>query len=91
VEGMNIYRIIQESVNNALKYAGADEIEVNISKEENLYLIAIVDNGKGFSLSEIEMGNGLNNMKKRAREIGGELLINSKEKKGTTVSLRLPE
>ncbi len=86
VEGMNIYRIIQEAVNNALKYASADEIEVNISKEENQYHINITDNGKGFDANTVEMGNGLNNMKKRAREIGGTIKIKS-SKKGTIILL----
>ncbi len=86
VEGMNIYRIIQEAVNNALKYASADEIEVNISKEENQYHINVTDNGKGFDTNTIEMGNGLNNMKKRAREIGGTIKIKS-SKKGTVILL----
>src|SRR5690606_18559390 len=82
VEGMNIYRINQEAVNNALKYAAADEDEVNISKEKNKHQIEIADNGKGFDPNTTEMGNGLNNMKKRAREIGGTLQIKS-SKKGT--------
>ncbi len=86
VEGMNIYRIIQEAVNNALKYASADEIEVNISKEEKQYHINVTDNGKGFDTNTIEMGNGINNMKKRAREIGGTIKIKS-SKKGTVILL----
>lgn len=88
VEGMNIYRIIQEAVNNSLKYADADEIEVNISKEDGRYLIEITDNGKGFEPETVVMGNGLNNMKKRAREIGGTLQLKS-SKKGTSILLRL--
>ncbi len=99
VEGMNIYRIIQEAVNNALKYSEASEININILEsfrsiegaggEVVKFEIKIMDNGKGFHLSEIEMGNGLNNMKKRAREIGGELSITSFENKGTTVLLTI--
>src|SRR5690606_10290939 len=87
VEGMNIYRIIQEAVNNSLKYATADEVEVNISKGKNHYQIEIADNGKGFDPDSVEMGNGLNNMKKRAREIGATLQIKS-SKKGTAISLK---
>ena len=86
VEGMNIYRIIQEAVNNALKYASAGEVEVNISKVKNQYQIEISDNGSGFDPKTTEMGNGLNNMKKRAREIGGNLQIKS-SKKGTSITL----
>ncbi|SDW38573.1 tetratricopeptide repeat-containing sensor histidine kinase [Aequorivita viscosa] len=89
VEGMNIYRIIQEAVNNALKYASADKIEVNILKVENQYRIEIIDNGIGFNQAAIDMGNGLNNMKKRAREIGGSIEITSNAGDGTRIVLIL--
>ncbi|SRX54589.1 sensor histidine kinase [Aequorivita sp. CIP111184] len=90
VEGMNIYRIIQEAVNNSLKYASADEIEVNISEKETQYQIEIADNGNGFDQETIELGNGLNNMKKRAREIKGTFQIKS-SKKGTSITLNAPK
>ncbi|WP_026452526.1 tetratricopeptide repeat-containing sensor histidine kinase [Aequorivita capsosiphonis] len=91
VEGMNIYRIIQEAVNNTLKYASADEIEVNISEKQNQYLIEIIDNGIGFDQDSVEMGNGLNNIKKRAREIRGTLEIISILSKGTRIILYVPK
>lgn len=91
VEGMNIYRIIQEAVNNALKYASADEIEVNISEKENKYTVEITDTGIGFNPDTTELGNGLNNMKKRAREIGGNIKFVSKINKGTKVILNFPK
>lgn len=90
VEGMNIYRIIQEAVNNSFKYASADEIEVNISESETQYFIEITDNGTGFDQDTIEPGNGLNNMKKRAREIKGSLHIKSSHN-GTSISLKVPK
>jgi signal transduction histidine kinase len=71
VEGMNVYRTIQEAVNNSLKYANASIIAINAKKLHNQTKIIISDNGKGFDLSTIEKGNGLNNMKKRIEEIGG--------------------
>ena len=86
VEGMNIYRIIQEAVNNALKYANATEIEVNISKTQNRFQIEIADNGTGFNQGTADHGNGLNNMKKRSYEIGADFQIKSSEK-GTTILL----
>ncbi|OAD90938.1 hypothetical protein A7A78_13390 [Aequorivita soesokkakensis] len=91
VEGMNIYRIIQEAVNNALKYASADEIEVNISEKENKYTVEITDTGIGFDQDSTELGNGLNNMKKRSREIGGNIKFVSKMGKGTKVVLNFPK
>lgn len=90
VEGMNIYRIIQEAVNNALKYADAAEITVNISEDEDEYHISIEDNGNGFDKNTVELGNGLNNMKKRAGEINGRLIVKSNLGRGTTIKLISP-
>lgn len=87
VQGMNVYRIIQESVNNSLKYSSAEEIEVNISKKEDQHYIEIIDNGIGFNPDTVELGNGLNNLKKRAAEIGGNIEIISRTNRGTRVTL----
>ena len=84
---MNIYRIIQEAVNNALKYAKPTAIRVNLSKEGERYLLLIEDNGLGFDEKAIELGNGLNNIKKRARDINGKAEIQSQMGKGTRVAV----
>ncbi|PKA82410.1 signal transduction histidine kinase [Ulvibacter sp. MAR_2010_11] len=89
VEGMNIYRIIQEAVNNSMKYAQATLISVHISEKNSTYKIEIKDNGNGFIPSEAEEGNGLTNMKKRAREIDGTFTVHSIPSEGTTVKLEL--
>ena len=86
VEGMNVYRTIQEAINNSLKYAAANVISVNIKPIENQTLIAIKDNGKGFDLAAIEKGNGLNNMKKRIEEIKGKFDLYSDEN-GTKIEI----
>ncbi|NNC70905.1 MAG: two-component sensor histidine kinase, partial [Flavobacteriaceae bacterium] len=88
VQGMNIYRIIQEGVNNALKYADAEEINVTII-DNDLIEIVIEDNGSGFDESDIEYGNGLKNMKKRAQDINAELSVNSTKNKGTIITVAL--
>jgi signal transduction histidine kinase len=89
VEGMNIYRIIQESVNNAIKYAEATKITVEVNQVDDKLLVQVSDNGKGFDVLKVELGNGLNNMKKRAHEIDGELTVTSAEGNGTTVKLQM--
>ena len=89
--GMNLYRIIQESVNNSLKYADPDTINLDFKKTAAGFELQIADNGKGFNENEIEAGNGLSNMRKRAKELQGRLLINSEAGKGTTVILSIPE
>ena len=85
VNGMNIYRIVQEAINNAIKYAYAKTITVNFFKLENNLKINIIDDGKGFDINTIAFGNGLNNMKKRAQEIGSSLKIESKVNEGTSI------
>jgi signal transduction histidine kinase len=89
VDGMNIYRIIQEAINNALKYAEAKMIDVNIKKIKNNIEFSIVDNGKGFDIHTVEKGNGLTNMKKRTDDIKGELKIISSSNNGTQISITI--
>jgi len=91
IEGMNIYRIIQEAVNNALKYADAKKIKVDVSEEKNYYVIETIDDGNGFDIENVALGNGINNIKKRARDIGAEVDIYSTKGKGTSVLLRMPK
>jgi signal transduction histidine kinase len=86
VEGMNVYRTIQEAINNSLKYAKATSIKIKVVKENNQTKITILDDGIGFNEAEINYGNGLNNIKKRIEEIGGKLNIFSSEK-GTSIEV----
>lgn len=86
LQGLNIFRIVQEATNNALKYAQAEQIEIRISKEDDNIHFQITDNGKGFVEKDVEAGNGLLNMRKRASELGDELALNSTAGRGTSVS-----
>lgn len=85
-QGIEIYRIIQEAVNNAVKHAKASKITVDFKNENNQVIIAISDNGIGFDKATIEKGNGLNSMQKRANTIDAALDLISSEK-GTTIRL----
>ncbi|MGZ0015107.1 ATP-binding protein [Yeosuana sp. AK3] len=87
VEGMNIYRIIQESINNSIKYAEAKSIKVTIDCAQEKLVITISDDGKGFDIAHVKMGNGINNMKKRAEDLQASLKISSEMDKGTKVQL----
>ncbi len=89
VEGMNIYRIIQESVHNALKYANAKNIAVNINEENDKITISVEDDGNGFDMKNAPLGNGLNNIRKRAREIKGNVEILSTPQQGTKIILEV--
>lgn len=85
IQGINIYRIIQEAINNAIKYSKANKIEVDIHAKDDSIQIEVSDNGIGFNKNEIEFGNGLNNIEKRALELNGNLSINSEKDKGTSI------
>ncbi|PXY47129.1 tetratricopeptide repeat-containing sensor histidine kinase [Flavobacterium hydrophilum] len=88
VEGMNLYRTIQEAVNNAIKYANASSISIAVKRIENQIQIAIEDNGIGFDETTIQKGNGLKNMQKRIEDIGGKFhLFSSHEGTKIVVSI----
>ena len=87
--GINLYRTIQEAINNAVKYSEANEISVNIQHVSNKIQIEIQDNGKGFDIEVVDFGNGLYNMQKRIEEIDGTFEINSFLKKGTIIRLEI--
>ncbi|AJR02338.1 tetratricopeptide repeat-containing sensor histidine kinase [Siansivirga zeaxanthinifaciens] len=89
VQGMSIYRIIQEAINNALKYANASNIEVRFTSENHHISISIIDDGIGFNMEEVSLGNGLNNIKKRAADIGAVVQIESTKDQGTKIHLSL--
>jgi signal transduction histidine kinase len=87
VQGMNVYRIIQEAINNALKHAKAHSVSVRIDKKEGAYQIRILDDGHGFDVTSTPSGNGLQNIRKRVKELGGVVDISSSTKEGTTITV----
>lgn len=91
VQGMNIYRIIQEAVNNALKYSQAATISVKITDLSNHQLeLTVRDDGAGFNRENTPLGNGIQNIEKRAKELGGSAFIESAPQQGTLVKVRFP-
>ncbi|SHF75211.1 Histidine kinase-, DNA gyrase B-, and HSP90-like ATPase [Mariniphaga anaerophila] len=88
--GMNIYRILQEAVNNALKHAEATHITVSFEQQDDLVRMCVEDNGKGFVTTDLYDGNGLQNMKNRASAIYGELEIVSRSNTGTCITCNFP-
>lgn len=85
-----IYLITKEAVNNAIKHSDAKKITVEAIIINNHLTIQIIDNGKGFTNeSEVTKGNGLMNMKSRAKQLSGNLSIISAISNGSTVTLSL--
>lgn len=92
VHEISVYRIIQEWVNNVMKYAGASRIDIQLVGHEEEISITIEDNGNGFDTAALEnsTGNGWKNIKSRVNLIKGELELDSRKgHRGTTFMLRL--
>lgn len=93
---INIYRITQEAINNAIKYADSTHILVSLSHSENILSIVIDDNGKGFDPEKIKNvknadgGMGMTFMHERIKYINGRLFLNSEIGRGTRVTLNIP-
>jgi signal transduction histidine kinase len=84
---MNIYRIIQEILQNVNKYAKAKQCIVMILKTNKKTTIRIWDNGIGFNPEKVKKGIGLKNIQDRAAAIKGALNINSNDNNGTTIEI----
>jgi len=85
-----LFRMIQEIVNNIIKHASADEIEITIASEPELTVFTIRDNGVGFdtgSLAQQRPGIGLQNISNRAKLIDGTVDVKSILGAGTTITL----
>lgn len=92
---INLYRIIQECMNNIVKHSGASEVLLNLNKGENNVSIVITDNGKGFDMEKVmknthERGFGLKGMKERVKLFGGSIDIKSSSGEGTEIKIIAP-
>ncbi|TDP02027.1 ATP-binding protein [Flavobacterium sp. 245] len=93
---INIYRLTQEAINNAIKYAESSHIIVQLSHSETLLSVIVDDNGKGFDINSVdkkrnsESGMGLLFMKERIQYINGRVFINSIPGEGTRITFNIP-
>ena len=81
-----IYRSIHELVNNALKYAGASRILVQIMQEPDRIAFTVQDDGCGFDVTKETKGTGLQNIRNRIASFGGDIQIDSKAGEGTEIN-----
>lgn len=93
LQEISIYRIIQEWINNVIKYAEATFIEVQLVGYEEEITVILEDDGKGFDVSLLDRsaGNGWKNIRSRVNLIRGVIDIDSHPgRKGTTVIMKIP-
>ncbi|MDJ1484141.1 sensor histidine kinase [Cytophagaceae bacterium YF14B1] len=86
---VNIYRIVQELLTNAIKHANASEIIVQCSQNESIFFITLEDNGQGFDpvAKGLKSGIGLTNIQNRVEYLKGKLDISSALSEGTTINI----
>ena len=87
---INIYRIIQESMQNIYKHANAQSVKISISLEKDVICLDIIDNGDGFDISKSKKGIGLKNMSSRVEDINGSITFTSQSGHGTIVNVKIP-
>jgi signal transduction histidine kinase/uncharacterized protein HemY len=86
----NIYRIVQEAVNNILKHADASEINIQLIGQNDHITIMVEDDGKGFVPGENKKGRGLKNIVTRSLWLKGNINIDSTPGRGTTITTEIP-
>lgn len=87
---INLYRIVQEALQNCNKYADANTITVEFKSEIDYLLLSIADDGVGFNAKRTKNGIGLHNIEYRAAECNGTVSIKSVKGQGTLVIIKVP-
>jgi len=85
-----IYRVSQEAIGNAVRHSGAARVEVSLAREGERFALTVADDGSGFTFDQATSGLGLGGMRERAILVGGEIDIESRPGRGTTVRLLVP-
>lgn len=87
---LNIYRILQEQVNNITKHSKATKVNIAIKNCTNYVNIVMKDNGKGFDMTKERQGIGISNIINRINSFNGEMAIKSAPGKGCEIKIRIP-
>jgi len=84
----NIYLFCKEAINNAVKYSNGRSLELLVKDEGNKLRFSVIDDGMGFDEMTVRRGNGLDNMRRRAEEIGALFQFTSSQGRGTRIELQ---
>jgi len=87
---LNIYRIVQEQVNNISKHAAAKNVNILIKAENKAMNLEITDDGKGFNVNGKRNGIGISNMMNRVESYNGKLQLKSSPGKGCSIKVKIP-
>lgn len=90
VQQLQVYRIIQEGINNIVRHAGASYAGIHLSRREDRISLILSDNGKGFSINGLKRGMGLYSISNRVKLLKGQLNLKSQAGEGTTIEIHFP-
>ncbi len=85
-----IYLFYKEVLNNIVKHAKGTKVDIEITSQGNIFVLAVCDNGIGFETAKATEGFGLRNLRDRAEKIGAKLDLSSCEGQGTKITLSVP-
>lgn len=85
---INIFRIVQELINNSIKHSKATKIRISLSEFDNVLSLYYFDNGIGFDIDKVKLGSGIKNIKERVEIFDGTLEIESSE--NTIFEIEMP-
>jgi signal transduction histidine kinase len=86
-----LFRIVQAALDNVARHSEADEVKISLRRRGSSVVLSIADDGRGFDPKKIAPASfGLIAMRERVLSLGGDLSIESRSKRGTTVTARLP-
>jgi signal transduction histidine kinase len=85
-----LYRLVQEALTNVAKHAEASEVRICVTDSDDMVVVEVLDNGRGFDPGAASDGFGLVGMRERVALVGGSLDVRSEPGEGTTVCARIP-
>ncbi|HUH27326.1 tetratricopeptide repeat-containing sensor histidine kinase [Gelidibacter sp.] len=87
---INIYRMVQESLQNIYKHAKAKTVKISFQLKKSVICFKISDDGVGFDLNKSKKGIGIKNINTRVKELNGTVVFHSKVDQGTTIKVEIP-
>jgi ligand-binding sensor domain-containing protein/signal transduction histidine kinase len=92
IQALNLFRISQEAITNALKYSRGKQIRVLFAQTNDTLVLSVEDEGKGdmSSGSELSGGHGVANMERRVQELNGTIAFSRNDRGGMTISVSIP-
>lgn len=93
---VNLFRIVQETLNNILKHAGASQVKLTLTQERAHLRLVVEDDGRGFDTSRLaaiapdQRGLGLQELAERAKLMRGRVVLQSRPGQGTQVTVEVP-